>query len=981
MPLTLVTGPANAEKAGHVLGAYAAAAARAPILVVPTFADVQTYRRELADRGVVFGAQVETWARLSSELVRRAGVTSRVLGPLARERVAALAVARTELRVLGDAARTPGFVPAFLRLVDELGAQRIDPGRWYAALRARAREEPRRADYAEDLAALYAALRRAQERLGRVDREQQVAEALDVLRTEPARWRGTPVFLYGFDDLTVQQRDAVETLAVQVGADVTASLPYEPGRVAFAGRHETYAHLDAIATERVALEARSEHYAPGARPALHHLERTLFEPCGERVDPGDAVLLLRGGGARAELELVAAHVARLIADGVAPEEIAVVIRRAPDHAALVEAVFGGVGIPVAIHREVVVGHTALGRGVLALARCALLPQDASADDLLAYLRTPGLLHVPALADQLEVEMRQDGAGDARTARERFEAQHFPLDAIDRVRGAAARGPGALCERLAAETAALFANPFRARAAVLAPDEVVDAEVAAQLRRALSELVRLAQTDAALVPEGAELLRTLATLQVRVGRRPGPGAVTVADPKDVRARRVRALFCCALQEGGFPAPARPDPFLGDAERAAINRASGLRLALDQDAVGRERYLFYATVSRPTDLLALSWHGADEDGGPAVRSLFVDDVLDLLTEDPPVAERPLGAAGFDEPLAPTPRERARAAAAADTPVDPQPIAPLGDARVLASLAARDAWSASGLETWLACPVRWFVERLLRPAELVPDPEPLIRGTLAHAVLERALSRLTAGGERRPLRPADLPEAWRLAHEAIEELRSDNRLSPNPERARAALHRLEGDVLRYLEWAAENGSVFAPSAFEVSFGGRDDPLPAVEVAPGLRLTGRIDRIDRGVGGAGAEGDAVIIDYKGASATAQARWAQDNRLQLALYALAVPEVLDDVRRVVGALYQPLAGTSRRPRGALLDGADPGLDVSRTDRVDEETFAALLDDARARAVAAVADIREGALRPSPDTCGWAGGGCAYPSICRCERG
>ena len=58
MPLTLVTGPANAEKAGHVLAAYRAALDRAPLLVVPTAADVERYRRELASAGAVFGVEV-----------------------------------------------------------------------------------------------------------------------------------------------------------------------------------------------------------------------------------------------------------------------------------------------------------------------------------------------------------------------------------------------------------------------------------------------------------------------------------------------------------------------------------------------------------------------------------------------------------------------------------------------------------------------------------------------------------------------------------------------------------------------------------------------------------------------------------------------------------------------------------------------------------------------------------------------------------
>ena len=72
MPLTLVTGPANAAKAGVVLGGFREALERAgslrlpapePLLVVPTSADVEPYQRELAQTGV-FGGEVTTFSRL-----------------------------------------------------------------------------------------------------------------------------------------------------------------------------------------------------------------------------------------------------------------------------------------------------------------------------------------------------------------------------------------------------------------------------------------------------------------------------------------------------------------------------------------------------------------------------------------------------------------------------------------------------------------------------------------------------------------------------------------------------------------------------------------------------------------------------------------------------------------------------------------------------------------------------------------------------
>src|ERR1700742_1968136 len=87
MPLSLVTGPANAAKAGVVLERFRAALAREAMLVVPTPADADHYRRELAAEGIVLGAEVVTFARLIREIAAATGVRVRVLGPVARERV------------------------------------------------------------------------------------------------------------------------------------------------------------------------------------------------------------------------------------------------------------------------------------------------------------------------------------------------------------------------------------------------------------------------------------------------------------------------------------------------------------------------------------------------------------------------------------------------------------------------------------------------------------------------------------------------------------------------------------------------------------------------------------------------------------------------------------------------------------------------------------------------------------------------------
>ena len=107
MPLTLVTGPANAEKAGVVLDRLRGALEREPILVVPTAPDRVRYQRELADEGLVFGVRVETFGRLLGEVASRAGASGRPVGPVTRRRLAVSAASRADLRVLAASAATP----------------------------------------------------------------------------------------------------------------------------------------------------------------------------------------------------------------------------------------------------------------------------------------------------------------------------------------------------------------------------------------------------------------------------------------------------------------------------------------------------------------------------------------------------------------------------------------------------------------------------------------------------------------------------------------------------------------------------------------------------------------------------------------------------------------------------------------------------------------------------------------------------------
>src|SRR4051812_50189549 len=86
MSLTLVTGPANAAKAGYVLERLREVLHREPLLVVPTAADVAHYQRELAAGAGVFGAQALTFSRPWRGIGRGAGVSAPAPGVGARGR-------------------------------------------------------------------------------------------------------------------------------------------------------------------------------------------------------------------------------------------------------------------------------------------------------------------------------------------------------------------------------------------------------------------------------------------------------------------------------------------------------------------------------------------------------------------------------------------------------------------------------------------------------------------------------------------------------------------------------------------------------------------------------------------------------------------------------------------------------------------------------------------------------------------------------
>jgi ATP-dependent helicase/DNAse subunit B len=468
---------------------------------------------------------------------------------------------------------------------------------------------------------------------------------------------------------------------------------------------------------------------------------------------------------------------------------------------------------------------------------------------------------------------------------------------------------------------------------------------------------------------------LADLPVRMGDDPRPERVQVATPEQVRARRFHAVIVAGMQEGELPRLAAPEPFLSDDDRRGLAIATGLRLPVRDDQLDRERYLFYVCASRAERVLMLSSRLSDEEGSPQVGSFFLQDVADLF----PGLDRRLRALGdvaWRLEDAPTLDEWRRAVAAVGPRAEAAHPDSLRNPAVLDSLAEREL-STSALEAYSDCSVKWLIERVLNPDQLEPDPEYMVRGNYAHAVLERTYSRLRAETGDRGITTGNLTRAEDILRVALREMEGEFQLSPQQTRVRAAVRKLEFDLLRHLRREAQAGGRFQPEALELPFGGTGelDRLPALEL-DGVTIRGTIDRVDT------LDGKAVVRDYKsGSTAWAVARWEQDRRLQVALYMIAVRELLG--LEPVGGFYVPLAGRGRaaEPRGVVATDArdDVGGAVFDKDVMEREDIDELLDAARAQVGELAAEMRTGAIHPCPATCSWRGG-CSYPSICRTEQ-
>jgi ATP-dependent helicase/DNAse subunit B len=962
--LALLVGPANAGKVATLLDRYAAALDREPVLLVPNRGEVERIERDLLTRApALVGGWIGTFDDLF-ELLVRSGADRPVLTGLQRRLVVARVVAGTELAGLGASSRYDGFVETLTETVADLEAATV------------------RADELDgDLARLYSGYLGELERLGVTDPEGRACSAADRIGRDLDAWSGAPVFVYGFEDLTGPQWATLEALAGRT--EVVVSLPYEPGRVAFAALERTATDLAELAGGEIEeLPAQGWYEAP----PLAHLERGLFTEA--RAEPpalDGAIRFLEAAGTRASLELVGEEILSLLRAGMPAQEIAVLTPSIDRLRAPLETAFGGLGVPFAVDGPIRLRRTPLGRALLGLVRFAWL--EGSRRELFAFLRSPYSGMPRSRADFVEGRLR----GRAVTGHERVEEETVrllghPVEALELLRAAPSSVAGV---RELART--MLRSAWGLERAPVEEAADLDLKVAEAIGSVLQDLEGFERLGGSVTREEIVAALERGRLFVRLRE---PGRVVVLDLLRARTRRFRAVFVVGLEDGVLPRRSVEPPFLPDELRSELDARGGKRRRLVRaDALSRDRYLFYTACTRPWAQLTLVREAATDEGRALEPSPFYEEVRSLF--DPTDVERwtrrrRLSELAWEPSSAPTERERLRsvAALAAEHPTAARALAAsegwtrqieralaaftrptaLVNPVVLAQLRDTDRFSVTEVEQFGDCSSMWLLEKVVSPRTIDGEVDARLRGGVAHQALYRFYAGLPKRFGTDTVDSARLDEAVEFLGECLDEaIAGQVRLEVAEVDILELRAGLARDLEHFVRRDAELGLTLEPRRFEVSFGSE---RAAPELQRGLdlggfTLSGKIDRID--VDPFSARG--IVQDYKSGEAYSAARTESEGRLQIPLYVLALRDLVGI--EPLGGLYRSLSG-EREARGLLRknSAADvPGM--AERDYLDEDEFWGQVERAGERARAAVRRVREGDVRHDPR---WPNG---CPSWCR----
>jgi ATP-dependent helicase/nuclease subunit B len=884
----------------------------------------------------------------------------RALPPLA-DRVLLADVVRSDPGYFEPVAETPGLADALYRLVRELRGAGYDLAGLDALLAGAT-------DAAEKAASLARILARFEQR-----RAAFYGPDDALLAADPDRLDGLALLVFGLLDMP----PALERLLARVGRRLPVDM-FTPD-----AQPRADAPLGALRDRliaRGARDVRAPEPAAEQTALAQTCARVFTQPSAPPIAPDGSVRLVSAPDPAREVRAAARECLAWAQEGVPFWEMAVAYRHGEAYRPLVEAVFIEAGIPVYLHEGSPLAERPIGRQTLAL--LDLYDTDFSRQSVMDFLtdaRLPSELHeefdgVPATrwdsisrqagivrgVDQwsqrlavLRRGLAGDGDGDPPDwVRDRIDdaeaLARFVTDLHERLNAHPGRAPWS--EHLDF-LAGLLGRYVRGA------DEIVAALRGLERFTALEQEVDFDRFRD-VVRRAVETLRSEDVLEGRAGAfaRRGVNVVAVNSLPGIEFARVWML---GATERAFPPPARQDPILLDAERAAISARAPAPLAPRADRGSEEALQFALACAAARERLVVSYaRRATGESRPRLPSIFFREIASQLAGERVSAERapllrrhdveripgdaigvPIPGGRYADDARTVHDAAATAISAAErdrTYLQPAVTSALAiatfehaapaflraraaerarrsgcysewdgalGARVAEAIAAlvpaNHTFSPTALETYASCPQRFMLAHMLR-IRGVEEPERTVRIDALHrgALIHRILERFHAESPG-PAPAAGAPEAAaRMRTIAEEECDAAQSRGETGYPAMWAADRLEvtEDCLRWLEVERIDPLTTALPLGECETGFETE-IRLNGVA--LRLRGRIDRMVWN----GARDRYRVIDYKSGRVRDEksGRLLGGRMLQLPLYVLAGGEVLDiDPERGEAAYVYP---------------------------------------------------------------------------------
>jgi RecB family exonuclease len=357
MPVHLYVAPAACGKTSWALDRVRHAARDlrcAPRVCLPTWLQIQSWRRRLAYAGGALGVQLHTFDGLFAACLSGAGRSAAVLADAQRYRLLRSLLRELPLAHYAPLVDRPGLVQSLQHLVTELESAHIAPAALERVLDA-TDAHPR----LRELAIVYRAYLERLRNTRATDRPGLGWLALEHLRECDDACRWPLLVVDGFDNYSQVQIELLAALSGRVNELIVTLTGVAPGGPQRALAHSRFDETRRRLEEALGVAAEplpgSGGQGEGCNPLFHHLEAGLFEARGHAMqvtpdgDDEPPLEMVEAPDRAAEVRGALRWLKRqTVSEGARPDELALLARNLLPYRELVRQTAREMGLAVRI---------------------------------------------------------------------------------------------------------------------------------------------------------------------------------------------------------------------------------------------------------------------------------------------------------------------------------------------------------------------------------------------------------------------------------------------------------------------------------------------------------------------------------------------------------------------------------------------------------------------------------------------------------